>query len=336
MRRSAIAALGALVMAALMLAGCAPAAEPAPAAKPAPATVTFPEEGRAVTIIVPFAAGGGSDVVVRTIAPELERELGTPVTVVNRPGAGAQVGLTELTQSTPDGYTIANTNVPSALTTYLDPARQATYGREDIQPIANMATGISAVTVAADSRFQTLEELLEEARANPGQVTAGTGGLMGTQHVATVMLELATDASFGLVHFDGGAPALTALLGGHIDFTMGHVNEILPQARAGAVRVLGLADRERSEFLPDAPTLAEQGYDVVAGTSYGFSAPAGTPREILDIWEQAVERAAASETFRSRLTELGLTLQYMDASEYQEYWIDFEDQLIPLIEAEQK
>jgi tripartite-type tricarboxylate transporter receptor subunit TctC len=302
----------------------------------APAQVTFPEAGRNATIIVPFAAGGGSDVVVRTIVPELERELGIPITVVNRPGAGAQVGITELTQSTPDGYTIANTNVPSALTTYLDPARQAVYGREDIQPIANMATGVSAVTVAADSRFQTLEDLLDEARANPEQVTAGTGGLMGTQHVATVMLEQAADVSFGLVHFDGGAPALTALLGGHIDFTMGHVNEILPQVRAGAVRVLGVADRNASEFLPEVPTLEEQGYEVVVGTSYGLSAPAATPSEIVDIWEQAIERAVASEAFRSRVAELGLTLQYMDSSEFEAYWLDYEDQLQPLISAEQK
>jgi tripartite-type tricarboxylate transporter receptor subunit TctC len=307
----------------------APAAAPTPA--PAAAKTAFPEPGRTVTMIIPFAAGGGTDVQARILAPELERILGVSFSIVNRPGAGSQVGVTELTRARPDGYTLGAVNTPSGFMAYLDPDRQAQFGRQDIQPVANVAVDPSAVIVKADGPYRTLDDLIDAARANPEGIRAGTGGLMGSQHIATVLFEKAVGVRLASVHFEGGAPAMTAVLGDHVEATMGQVGESLPLVRAGNLRVLGVMARERSEFLPDVPTLEELGYEVYGDSSRGYSLPGGTPREIVQVWEQAIREAAQSQSFVDNIRQQGIALQFLGTEEYERYWSDYEDLIRPLI-----
>jgi tripartite-type tricarboxylate transporter receptor subunit TctC len=282
-------------------------------------------------MIIPFAAGGGSDIQARILAPELERILGVSFSIVNRPGAGSQVGVTELTRARPDGYTIGSTNTPSAFMAYLDPDRQAVFGRQDIQPIANVAVDPSAVIVKADGPFQTLDDLIDAARADPEGIRAGTGGLMGSQHIATVLFEKAVGVTLAPVHFEGGGPAMTAVLGDHVEVTMGQVGEALPHVRSGNLRVLGVMARERSEFLPDVPTLEELGYQAYGDSSRGYSLPGGTPREIVQVWERAIREAAESPTFVQNIEQQGIALQFMGTEEYERYWSDYEDIIRPLM-----
>ena len=314
----------------------APAAAPtkAPAAAPtsAPASkVAFPEKGKVISIIVPFAAGGSTDVQARIIAPALEKELGVSVNILNKAGAGSQVGITELVRSKPDGYMIGFTNLPSTLITYLDPDRKAAYGRNDFQVVALQAVDPSVVAVKADGPYKTLKGLIDAAKANPEGIKSGTAGVGSSQHVQTVMFEQETGVNLAPVHFEGGGPAVTALIGGHIDVVMTQVGESLPQVKSGNVRILGVMAEKRSEFLPDVPTLKEQGYNLFADSSRGMSLPKGTPKEIVQIWSQATKKALENEQFQQKMKEQGIEIRYMDTSEYEKYWDNYESRIKPLI-----
>jgi tripartite-type tricarboxylate transporter receptor subunit TctC len=333
-----------------------PAAQPAPAQPtpvgPAPATTpetlgqqatpapaapgaTFPQPGRPITINVPWAAGGGTDLGARIYAAALERELGTSVQVINRTGAGSQVGITEFVNSTPDGYTIAATSLPATNGLYIDPERQATFDRDDFLPLALHVADPGVVAVRADSPYQTFDDLIEAARANPETITASTTGVRGSAHMAVLQVTRATGAEFALVHFEGFAPSQTALLGGHIDVQFGYAGEFLPQVRAGAIRLLGIMDSEPSPFYPDVPTLESMGVDLEWASSRGYALPAGTPQEVVDVLEAANERIMQSEDMQNRMRDMGQTVRYMGPEEFAAYWdeIDAEvEQLIPLMD----
>jgi tripartite-type tricarboxylate transporter receptor subunit TctC len=269
-------------------------------------------------LIVPFAAGGSTDVQARILAPALERELGVTVNVVNRPGAGSQVGITELVRSRPDGYTVGFTNLPSTLMTYLDPDRQAIYNKDDLQQIALQAVDPSVVAVRADGPYQTLDDFINAARANSEGLNSGTAGIGSSQHVQTVMFEQATGVDLAPVHFDGGGPAVTALIGGHVDVVMTQVGESMAQVRSGHVRLLGVMSEQRSPYHPDVPTLREQGVDLVANSSRGMSLPKDTPREIVEAWSLATKNAMEDEQFKQRMRDQGIEIVYMDTPQDEE------------------
>ena len=176
--------------------------------------VDFPQKGRIITVLIPYPPGGSTDVGARLLVPAMEKELGVPVQIVNKPGGGTQLGLAQLALAKPDGYTIGWTNVPSCLPTYLDPKRKATYARKDFQPIANVVVDPAMIVVRADSPFKTTKDLIDAAKANPGTIKAATGGLLTSDHLQTMQFEKLVGVKFVMVHFDGTGPASTALLGG--------------------------------------------------------------------------------------------------------------------------
>ncbi len=311
----------------------APAAAPAAAPTAAPAAnVNFPQKGKAISIIVPYAAGGGTDLSARVLAQQLEKELGTSVNVVNKPGAGGQVGLTELAQSKPDGYTIGSSVLPAVITTYLDPSRKCAFGRNDLQPLALHVADASAVAVKADSPFKTVKDIVDAGKAKPGEIKWGTTGILGNTHLNILQLQKVTGAKFAIVHFDGGNPMKTALLGGHIDAHFGSAGESLPQFKSGEMRFLGIMDKQRSPFYANVPTLEEQGYPLYAAGTRGYVVPAGTPMEIVNILTGAMKRVMESPEHKQKMDELGLTIRYMDPKQYSDYWADFEAQVKPLME----
>jgi tripartite-type tricarboxylate transporter receptor subunit TctC len=175
------------------------------------AKVSFPA-GKPITIIVPYAAGGTTDVGARLLAELLEKELSTPVQVVNKPGSASQVGLTELVNAKPDGYTLSYGVLPTIITHYLDPERRAPYTRENFQPVALHHLVPAMLAVRTDSPYKTLNDLIEAAKANPGQIKVSDSGLMANPHLSVLLLERAAGVRFASVHFDGGAPSVTALL----------------------------------------------------------------------------------------------------------------------------
>ncbi|KQR18739.1 tripartite tricarboxylate transporter substrate binding protein [Deinococcus sp. Leaf326] len=293
---------------------------------------TFPEKGKTLQIIVGFAAGGSTDVGARLLAKGLEKELGVPVVVVNRPGAGGQLGYVALTQAKPDGYTIGNTNFPSAVVTYLDPARQATYKRDNFLPLALHVVDPGLFAVRKDSPYKTLKDVIAAAKANPGKITISTTGLQTDEHFAILQLEKMAGVKFAPVHFSQGiAAATTALLGGKIDVFGGNVGDLLGQYKTGEVRILGVMDDRRSPFYPNVPTFAAYGYKLESSASRGFAAPAGTPTAVVNVLSKAIQKVANSEEHKQEMKNLGLTLRYMTPPKYTTYWNTYEKDIRDLL-----
>ena len=291
----------------------------------------FPEQGRPITIIVPYAPGGATDTGARLMAAALEPLLHTSVQVVNRAGAASQVGLTQLVRSKPDGYTLSYVVVPTVVTHYLDPARQALYTRSSFQPIARHFTSPAMLAVSADSPYHTLKDLVEAARAHPGTVTVSDSGLMGVPNLCTLMLGRAAGVQFAPVHFDGGAPSITALLGGHVEVLAGGTVDGAPYKKTGQFRVLGVSDEQPDWSMPDVPTMRAQGYDVIAVSNTGVVAPAGTPPNVVAALTNAMKTVIASPEHQQKLRAIALTPAYLDPTGYTKVWIDNENRLTPII-----
>jgi tripartite-type tricarboxylate transporter receptor subunit TctC len=311
------------------------------AATPAPASSTkqvdFPRKGRVVSIIVGAPAGGSNDIGARVIAPLLEKELGTPVQVVNKPGAGQQVGITEAARSKPDGYTMVYANLVSVITSYLDPQRQAAYGRKELQPLAMHVVDPAAIAVKADGPFKDMKDFIAAAKANPDRIKLATYGIMSAGHLDILALERATGTKFAIVQFDGGGTAYPALMGGHVDAYSGGVSALVAQVNAGQFRVIGVMDKEESRFLPSGKTMLSQGIPLISSSARGMFLPAGTPKEILDILSDAIKRAMASAEHKGKMDEQALFINYMGPQEMDAYWTEYEKQLRPLVEvAKQK
>jgi tripartite-type tricarboxylate transporter receptor subunit TctC len=292
----------------------------------------FPADGRTITMIVPSSAGGGTDTAARLVAPLMEEDLGTPIEIVNKPGASMQIGVTEAVGAKPDGYTLVWSVLPTAGSIYLDPERGATFGREDLQPIGNLYGSPFALSVLADSPYQTVQDVVEAAKANPGGIKGGTTGFMSTGHFANLEFQRAAGVELATVNFQGGAPQLTALLGGHIDVGFNSIGELLTHERAGTLRILAIMDDQPSDFVPDVPTLASQGIDAAPiGAHVGLSAPAGVPQEIVDRLTISLEQATEDQGVKDRMAEVGNNLMYMPPAEYAAFWDDVEAWLAPLI-----
>jgi tripartite-type tricarboxylate transporter receptor subunit TctC len=293
----------------------------------------FPAKGKSITMILGTSAGGSTDVGARILAAAMEKDLaatGTRIQVDNRPGAGWQIGLTALARSRPDGYTIGFTILPQTITNYLDPERKAVFDRKSYQPLGMQVVDPGVIAVKASSPYKTLKDVIDAAKANPGKLKASSTGILSDDHLAILQLEKLTGAKFAIVQFDGSAKAMTALLGGHTDVYFGNVGDTYPQAKAGEVRALGVMDDEESKFLPGKTTFS-QGIKLESSSSRGLSAPAGTPKEIVDFLAAAIKKAIADPEHMKKMEEQGLTVRYMDPAKMEKYWADMEEQIKPLM-----
>ncbi len=300
--------------------------KPAAAAPTAAAKVAFPEKGKSITFIIPWAAGGPTDVGGRLLASGLEKELGVPVQVVNKEGAGSQVGISALAKAKPDGYTIGVTNLPSSITPYLDPSRGATYGRKDLLPVANHVWDPVTVGVTVNSPYKTLKDLVDAAKANPGGIKAAITGLQTENHLALLLFQKQAGIKFSIVTMEGTAQANPALLGGHVDVLFQSAGGFAPLIKGNQARLLGMMDTQESKFYPGVRTFEAQGYNVNYASSRGISVPAGTPKEIVDVIAQAAKKAMDSEDMKKKLDESFFTQRYMGPEEYATYWDKFEAQ----------
>ncbi len=292
----------------------------------------FPEKGKSIQMLVGWAAGGSSDAGARILASGMEKELGTSVVVVNKPGASGQIEYTALTQAKPDGYTIGTTNFPSAVVTYLDPARKATYTRKNFELLALHVIDPGVIAVKADSPFKTLKDAVNAAKANPKKIRISTTGIQSDEAFGILQFQKLTGAQLAMVHFSQGvAPAMTAFLGGKIELFCGNVGDLLSQFKSGEVRILGIMDHEESPFYPGVKTFEAQGYKLYSASSRGFSAPAGTPKDVINVLSGAIRKAVGTEEHKKRMADMGLTLRYMDPVQYGKYWSEYETMLKELL-----
>ena len=284
----------------------------------------YPAKGKSIQMIVNYAAGGSTDVGARIAAGAVEKILGTKVEVVNKPGASGQIGATFTSQAKPDGYTIGAVNLPVLVVTYLDASRKAVYSRKDFMPLALQVVDPGLIAVKADSPYKTLTDVINAAKANPKKITITTTGLQSGEHFMLMNLQNLTNAQFAMVHFsEGSAAAVMAVLGGKVDVLCVNVSDVTPHVKSGAVRMLGVMDTHDSPFVPG-KTFTAQGIPLVVGTSRGFALPKGTPKEIVDVLDDAMKKAMESEDVKEKMFKMGLTWRYMNAVEFTKYWDDID------------
>lgn len=298
--------------------------------------VDFPQKGKTIALIVPWGAGGGSDVGARLLTPLMEKDLGVPIEVLNKTGGGSQVGITSLVKAKPDGYTFGMTNLPATSAIYLDADRKAPFGRKDLQPIANHVFDAIALAVAKNSPYKNFKDFMDAAKANPGKITIATSGIMSATHIAFLSLQKNTDTKFAFVPFDNNGQMRTATLGGHVSAEGGTVGDLVPGVKSGDIRILAVFDKGESPFLPGVPTAQSQGYNIIAATTRAFSVPAGTPKEIVDILAAAIKKAMSDEEHKKKMEAAGLELRYMDATQLSAYWDQVDATLKPIIEDSKK
>ncbi len=311
-------------------------AEPAKAAEAPAKTTDFPVKGKAISILVGLPAGSSMDIGARVLAPMLEKDLGTPLQVVNKVGAGGQVALTELALAKPDGYTIATHALPATISMYIDAERKTAFSRKQLMPLALDNLEPNIIAVKADSPYKTLKELVDAAKANPGKIRASVSGVLVTPHLAALEFERVTGVKFGIVHFEGGTQGLTAMMGDHVDVDFGFPGTDMPMIKGGQIRILGVMDSKEYSLLPGVKTVESQGYKAYMSAYRGYVAPAGTPKEVGDLLSAAIKKAAASDDYAKKMAELGIEVRFMDGAQTSTYWADSEAQVKALVDMYKK
>ncbi|UCR90534.1 tripartite tricarboxylate transporter substrate binding protein [Mycetocola spongiae] len=267
---------------------------------------------KTITMIVPYQAGGASDLSARTLAKEMEETLGQSIVVENRTGGAGSVGLTYLSARPADGYTIGYLPVETVMLGHqgydLDPAAFDVLG----QIVSVPAT----IAVRADSPYQSLQDLLDAAKANPGGVTVSNSGAGSIWQAATTALNEAAGVELKPVPFDGGAPAVTAAVGGQVDAVAAGISETSVAAADGRLRVLAILDASTSEALPGVKTAQDLGTDVVIGGWGAIGAPAGLPEDVKKKLVEAVKSAAQSEAFTAVIDKSGNLPVYTAPAEF--------------------
>jgi len=259
---------------------------------------------RAVNYVIPYSPGGESDVTARMQQVHFEAIAGQQLIIQNKPGAGGATAWAQLNGYEPDGHTIMGTIVPH---TILQPSiKDVGYVTEDITNVHFFHYTPDAIIVRADSKYETLQQMLDDAAQNPGMVTLGGSGTNTANHLASQILGDLTETVVTYIPFKGSAPAITALLGGQI---AGAISYTTQGVKAGdQVRVLAVATEERHPALPDAPTFRELGIDHVGGAYRGIAVPQGTPEEIQDRLSGIISEINAIPAFREQMTEAGYTV----------------------------
>lgn len=277
---------------------------------------------RPVQLMVAYPAGGSTDVAARIVAAIAEKQLGQTIVVVNRGGAGGQVGWTDMSRARPDGYYMGFINLPALNTVILDPERKAAFKADAFVPLINQVLDPGIIWVKADSPYKSLKDLLETAKRAPNKISAATTGILSDDHLAILMSEEAyPGAIFRIVHLEGGAAQLTAILGGHIDVAFDNVGSVYRRVRTGELRALAVMDTRRSSFLPEVPTTPELGFPtVISNSTRGIAVPKGTPAPIIKKLEQVFKKAMEDPEHVKKMEEAGLALKIMVGEEYAKYY----------------
>lgn len=280
---------------------------------------------KTIKLIVPYSAGGSSDIGARMIAKRLETELGQTIVIENIAGAAGYVGWNKMMQADPDGYTIAVFTLPY-ISNYLNPENKRTENLESITTLVNHVWDTTAWAVKPDSQFTDLKTLLEYVKENPGAVKVATSGAYTQHHIAILELEK-LGYKLEAVHTGGLADSLSMVLGGHVDIASMGVGDVKKQADEGGLIPLAVLDDQRSDYLPDTPTFNEaSGLDIAAYAARGFAGPAEMPQDVIDKLNVAFEKVMNDPEHVEEMKSLGLSVKYMDSETYTNFLKDVEGQ----------
>lgn len=269
-----------------------------------------------VEVIVPFEAGGGTDLGARQLLPLVEDELDADIQVINRPGAGGWVGWEELVGSSSDGYTLSYMNFPNVITGYLNPDMGRDETVDDFTLIANHVTDPVTISIRNDEdRFTDFEEIVEYAQENT--ISANSQGVASNAHLVLMELNEELDTNFEVVQTQGASEANAQFQGGHIDLLVNTVGEVANYHNQGEFEAVVIFDEERSEYIDDVMTVEEYGFDPIYQTSRrGIGAPADLPEDIREKLAEAFEVAMADEGHLEDMASQGLNVDYVGLDEY--------------------
>ncbi len=287
------------------------------------ARAAYPD--RIVKIVVPFAPGGGTDVVARTLAQELAKDLGVSVIIENKPGAGTIIGTQAVATAEPDGYTLLMGTFANAVNPSLY-AKLPYDQHRDLAPVALIARSFSIVVVNPKSAITSVKDLIAAAKAEPDKLSYGTYGTGTSAHLSGELFKHMAGVNLTTVPYKGSAPAITDLIGGQIQVMFTTVASAASLIEGGQLRALAVTSAERSPAFPNLPTVAEAGvpgYDAEAW--YGLFAPAKTPPEIIDRLNRAAAVAVKADPFKKLSVNEGLVLVASPPAELDRYFREEED-----------
>lgn len=275
-----------------------------------------------VTMIVPFPPGGVADIVGRPLAAAMEKTLRQPVIVVNRTGAGGAVGMAAVARAAPDGYTILMGLSSISVFPVSDRinGKAPAYEMKDFAPIALVTADPTVLVVRADGPYGSLKEFVAAAKSNPGKINYSSAGVYSTLHVAMEIFAHAAGIKLFHVPYQGGGPAVTALLGGQVEALASGPAAAIGQIKGGKMRALASWSDQRLALLPELPTFKELGYDAEFYIWSGVFAPAATPAPVLARLREAVRNGAHDPDFRGAMEKVATPVAYLDAPEFQKYW----------------
>jgi tripartite-type tricarboxylate transporter receptor subunit TctC len=277
-----------------------------------------------IQLMVAYPAGGSTDIAARIVASIAEKALGQPIVVVNRGGAGGQIGWTELVRQKPDGYYVGFINLPATNTVILDPERRAIFNEKDFTPIINQVLDPGVIWVRADSPYKTVQDLIDAAKKSPGTIRAATTGILSDDHLAILMTEeAAPGAKFRLVHLEGGAAQFKEIMAGNVDVAFDNVGSIVKRVQSGEVRALTVLDDVRSKFMPNVPTSKEAGYPtVISNSTRGIAGPKGMPAPLVAKLQGILKKAMEDPEHVKKLEDQGIAIKIMVGEEYEKYFAE--------------
>jgi tripartite-type tricarboxylate transporter receptor subunit TctC len=263
---------------------------------------------KVIRVIIPAAAGDSCDVLARLVGQKVSERLGQQLTIDNRPGAGGQLGLILLTQAAPDGYTIACGQGGNMVIVPLAYQKVAYDTLRDFAPVALMASNFLALVVHPSVPFNSMKDLIAYAKANPGKLSFGTTGEGAFLHFATEMLRTQAGFTYNHVPYKSVSSIITDIMGGRIDATLGSFISLQPHVVSGKLRLLGVARATRAPNYPEFPTIAETIPGYQSGGWFGFIAPTGTPKDVIMLLNQEINRAMTQPDVREKMTAFGLEI----------------------------
>jgi tripartite-type tricarboxylate transporter receptor subunit TctC len=276
---------------------------------------------KSITMVVPFPPGGLADIVARPVADAMSRELGQPVVVENRSGAGGGIGMAYVAKAPADGYTVlmalsSLTVIPEADVVL---GRAQMFAPTSLRPIARFTADPTVLAVRADAPWKTVKDFIDDARQHPGTINYGSSGNYGTMHVP--MEILAQDAGIKMTHvpFTGAGPAVVALLGGQIQAVSSGPATVLQHVKGGKLRVLAHWGNGKLESMPEVPSLKQAGYDAQYAQWSGLFIPAGTPEPVAQRLRVAARAAANDAKVKEVILNAGSPVLYMDTPEFEKY-----------------
>jgi len=285
---------------------------------------------KAVRLVVPYPAGGTTDVLGRFIADKLSEKLGQPVVVENRSGAGGIVGSAAVAKAAPDGYTYVLGTIGSHGVNYALNPNMAYHPLKDFEGVVSIAAVPNVLVVRSEQPYKTLKDLLDDARARPGVLTHGSSGIGASPQLSLAVMKMMAGVNINEIMYKGSAPAMVDLLGGHVVMAFDGIVTSLPHIKNGTLRPLAVSSKERVKVLADVPSVSEAlpGFDVVAW--YGIWAPVGTPDAIIQKMNREINLILNTPEFEQQLFDIGAQLMGGDVKSFREMhrrefdrWVDF-------------